>query len=333
MTTIPDRSIGIFEGYPEILNYAEIKKRFKKLLGKIEKPSCPLNLKVTEEVELPRKVIRQRVEYDVGNGEIVPAFHLFHKNIDKNTSGILSIHGHGGEDIFPVGKAFHCHPDADDPMQYSYIAALNGFRVLAPDALCFGERQAKWGYSTNFFDEIATHAELTSRGKSLAWKSVWDNSRAIEVLEEFGAQDIGVIGWSGGSTQAYILAAANEKVKAAVCFFSFMTLRHQFYKYRCCHCLYHFIPGMMQARIDWDQIVSLTAPRKLFLAWGALDEGTPEPMYRAFIDAIEKRCQSENLPQSVFTYEEMAKGHEITNKMLETAIGFLTNNLNGKNYE
>jgi dienelactone hydrolase len=320
MFNIPDDFIGMPNGYPPDLTYAEIKKRFKKLLGETETTSCPLNLQITEEVELAGKIIRQRIEYDVGNGEIVPAYYLFSKDIADDAPGILSIHGHGDDEIFPVGKAFHCHPDANDPVQYSYIAALNGFRVLAPDALCFGERQTKWGYSTHFFDEIVAHAELTSRGKSLAWKSVWDNSRAIEVLEQLGSKNIGVIGWSGGSTQAYILASINEKVKAAVCFFSFMTLRHQFYQYHCCHCLYHYIPGMMRAGIDWDQVAALTAPRKLFLTWGALDEGTPEPMYRAFVDTIEKRCQTENLPQSVFTYEEKDKGHEITKKMLETAI-------------
>ncbi len=326
MTTIPDDFIGKPDGYPENLTYAEIKKRFKKLLGSFEEASCPLNILVKDEVELAGDIIRQRVEYDVGDGEIVPAFHLFHKNIAADAPGILSIHGHGGNDIFPVGKAFHCHPDADDPAQYSYIAALNGFRVLAPDALCFGERQAKWGYSANFFDEIAAHAELAGRGKSLAWKSVWDNSRAIEALESLGAKNIGAIGWSGGSTQAYILAAANEKVKAAACFFSFVTLRHQFYQYRCCHCLYHYIPGMINAGIDWDQVAALTAPRKLFLAWGALDEGTPEAMYRAFVDAIEKRCLKESLPQSVFTCEEADKGHEITGKMLKTTMEFLRGN-------
>jgi len=88
--------------------------------------------------------------------------------------------------------------------------------------------------------------ELTSKDRSLAWKSVWDNSRGIEVLNALGAGTIGTIGWSGGSTQAYILAAANKKVEAAACFFSFLTLRHQFYRYRLYHCFYHFIPGMMQ---------------------------------------------------------------------------------------
>ena len=46
-------------------------------------------------------------------------------------------------------------------------------------------------------------------------------------------------------------------------------------------------------------------------------------MYRAFVDAIEKRCENEGLEQSVFTYEEPEKGHEVTGGMLTAAIEFL----------
>lgn len=307
-----------FTNYPLDLEADEIERRFRSLLGEFEVPTVPLNLKVTEEVELHGKIIRQRLEYDVDKGERISAYHLFRKGLANNAPGVLSIHGHGGEDIFPVGKEFHCHPDKDDPVQYSYHAALAGFRVLAPDALCFGERQAKWGHATKFFDEIATHEELVSQGKSLAWKSLWDNSRALEVLESLGCTSIGAIGWSGGSTQAYILTSVNRKVRASVCLFSFMTLRHQFGQFRCCHCLYHYIPGMMKAGIDWDQVVSLIPPRKIFLAWGALDEGTPEPMYRAFCKAIASRDK-----RSITLFEETARGHEITMPMLEAALEFL----------
>jgi len=101
--------------------------------------------------------------------------------------------------------------------------------------------------------------------------SCWDNARALDVLEQFGAPAFGAMGWSGGRTQAYILAAADERVSAAACFFSFMTLRHQFYQHRCCHCLYHFIPGMVAEGIDWDQVVATTEPRKLFFGWGGKD--------------------------------------------------------------
>ncbi len=322
MTYIHETLTGKPDGYPSELAIPEIDKIFRRLLGEFETPSLPLNIRVTDETELPGGIVRQRIEYCVESGEIVPALHLFRKDLPDDAPGLLSIHGHGGDDIFPVGKEFHCHPNPDDPMQYSYIAALTGLRVLAPDALCFGERQAKWGYSTKFFDEIVTHAELTGRGKSLAWKSVWDNCRAIEALEALGCTSVGAIGWSGGSTQAYILASVNRKVKAIACFFSFMTLRHQFYQYRCCHCLYHYIPGMVQAGIDWDKVVSLIPPRKIFLAWGAKDEGTPEPMYKAFCNAIRLRDE-----KSLTVFEEPDKGHEITTPMLQNAIQFLKENL------
>ena len=318
-----------FSNYPLDIKVDEIERRFRKVLGEFEVPSVPLKLKITGQTILKGGIVRQLVEYDVDKGERVSAYHLFKKDLPRNAPGVLSIHGHGGDDIFPVGKDFHCHPDKTDPKQYSYLAALAGLRVLAPDALCFGERQAKWGYSTKFFDEIAAHEELVCQGKSLAWKSVWDNSRALEVLESFGCKSMGAIGWSGGSTQAYILAAVNKKVRASVCFFSFMTLRHQFNQYRCCHCLYHYIPGMMKAGIDWDQVVSLIPPRKIFLGWGALDAGSPKIMYRSFINAIEKRRKKESFDKCVYLHEEHEKGHEITMQMMERAMRFFKANLKG----
>lgn len=327
MTTIPDKPIRIFPSYPRDLTADEITRRFRKLLGEFEAPSVPLELKVTEQIELAGGIVRERVEYAVEHDERVPAYHLYRKDISPDAPGLLSIHGHGGEQIFPHGKAWHCHPRLEDPVQYSYHAALAGFRVLAPDALCFGERQARWGYSTKFFDEVAAHAELTARGKSLAWKSVWDNSRAIEALELLGSRRIGVMGWSGGSIQSYILASVNRKVLAAVCFFSFITLRHQFGQYRCAHCLYPYIPGMMEAGLDWDQVISLIAPRKLFLGWGELDEGTPEVMYRSFLSAMERRIAKESLPPSIFTHVASRTGHEITKTMLQAALKFLHDHL------
>ena len=80
---------------------------------------------------------------------------------------------------------------------------------------------------------------------------------------------------------------------------------------------------MIKAGLDWDRVVALVPPRKLFFGWGARDEGTPEVMYRAFVEAIEKRCRNEGLPGSLFLHEEADRGHEITNDMLNAALGFL----------
>ena len=75
-----------------------------------------------------------------------------------------------------------------------------------------------------------------------------DNSRALEMLEQLGGQPPGRHRHFRRQHAGYILAAANEKVPATSrCYASFATLRHQFYQYRLCHCLYHYIPGMVAA--------------------------------------------------------------------------------------
>lgn len=126
-TIIPEKMVREVPFWEPDLPAEEVERRFRKILGEFEVPSVPLNLRVTEEVELDGGVVRQRVEYDVDENETVPAYHLFKKNLPNDAPGLLSIHGHGAESIFPVGKAYHCHPSPSDPVQYSYIAALNGF--------------------------------------------------------------------------------------------------------------------------------------------------------------------------------------------------------------
>ena len=83
----------------------------------------------------------------------------------------------------------------------------------------------------------------------------------------------------------------------------------------------------MKAGIDWDQVVSLVAPRKIYFGWGALDAGSPEIMYRSFINAIEKRCRKESLDKCVYLHEEPKKGHEVTMAMLENGMRFFKANL------
>ena len=149
------------------------------------------------------------------------------------------------------------------------------------------------------------------------------------MLEHLGARRLGVIGLSGGSTQSYILAAANDKVRAAACYASFATLRHQFYRYRLVHCLYHYIPGMVKAGIDWDQVVATAAPRALFIEHGGLDVGTPEPMFRAFVTAIENRCAGEHLPPSLTAFDEPQAKHGVTEPGLRAGLDFLRKHLGG----
>jgi len=314
---IPPEMIDPPAGYPADLPLNEVDRRFRALLGPFETPSVPLNVRMTQE-EVFGDIVRQKVEYEVEPGETVRAYHLFRKDIAADAPGVLAIHLHGGNDCFPLGKDLCSQPDASDPRNYAYIAALRGFRVLAPDALCFGERVSKFGWSKGHWDEIVQHTRLCSLGHSLAWKSVWDNSRALEVLEQFGASRLGVMGHSGGSTQSYILASVNRKVQAAACFASFLTLRHQYYQYKLTHCFYHFIPGMMAAGLDWDQVAALIAPRSIMMIYGDQDVGTPEPIVQAF-----KKRIDEADPHAAEVYCDRGCDHYFTMDALNAALDFL----------
>lgn len=318
---IPDRMQSPPANYPQALSNGEVLRRFRALVGDAAAPRKAPCVEVLSEELLPGNIVRQKIAYKVDENERVTALHLFHQDLPPNAPGILSIHEHGGDENFLLGKELHCKPLAGDPTQYSYWAATEGFRVLAPDALCFGERRASYGYASNFMDEIVTHAELCARGKSLAWKSIYDNSRAVEVLQALGCGSVGVLGHSGGSTQGYLLMAANSSVQAAACCYSFATLREQFYRYRCWHCLYHYIPGMIEAGIDFDQVVATIAPRPLFMGWGSKDEGTPESMYRAFVKAYNDRCAQEALPNRLVCHEGNT-GHVLTVEMLRAIMQF-----------
>ena len=324
---IPGHPIHPPAGYPLELPPDEVRKRYLDLLGDFETPLCDPQFRIVDETPLPGGVVRQRVEYFAAPNDKVSAWHLFGKDLPASAPGLLSIHAHGSGPLFALGKDMNAMPKADDPNQYAYRAALRGFRVLAPDALCFGERRTAHGYAKEFMDEIVTHAELCARGKSLAWKSVYDNSRAIEALEFLGARRIGCIGHSGGSTQGYLLAAANPKISAAACLASFAVLRRQFYQHRLCHCLYHYIPGMVKAGIDFDQVAATVAPRRMFLARGVKDEGTPESMFRDFAEAIRGRCRREGLPDDCLDVFEGGGEHKITEGMLAAAMAFLRRNL------
>ena len=104
MVNNPEHMIGKPDGYPEKLAVSEIAERFSRLLGKFETPVVPLNIKVTGETELPGGIVKQRIEYCGDAGEIIPALHLFRKGLPANAPGVLSIHAHGGDEIFLVGK-------------------------------------------------------------------------------------------------------------------------------------------------------------------------------------------------------------------------------------
>jgi len=141
------------ENYPDFsLTPQEARKRFLKLLGPLFPPPTPLNLRFEGQAyDLGNGLRRQRVLYDVEPGEAVPAYLFLHEE-DKPRPAIVTMHGYGSH--FPVGKDGVSMPNLSNLSAYAYRAAREGFVVLAPDAICFGERRTHCGYSQDFWYEL-----------------------------------------------------------------------------------------------------------------------------------------------------------------------------------
>jgi dienelactone hydrolase len=93
-----------------------------------------------------------------------------------------------------------------------------GFMGIAPDGRYHGERCAKGSGAEEYFREITKAFE---DGKSHPWlyDTVYDVMRLIDVLEarpDVDAKRIGVMGFSKGGMECYLLAAADPRVAVAV---------------------------------------------------------------------------------------------------------------------
>ena len=87
-------------------------------------------------------------------------------------------HQHNGEwhlgKVEPAGLA-------GNPMHHTGVAlAKEGYVVLCPDALCFGERQSKHLKGGDF--ERFEFLRYVVAGKCMAWKNILDMRRAIDYL-------------------------------------------------------------------------------------------------------------------------------------------------------
>jgi dienelactone hydrolase len=294
---------------------------FNRLLGDTTPPQELSLQRGGERVSLGEGLYSEELSYEVEAGEWVKATLFTH---EQPRPGVLALHQHGGDEIFATGHHSCCDPTGSATENYAYTLARAGFTVLAPDSICFGERTVSEGYSEGFGLEILTAMELQARGKSLPWKNVYDNRCALTVLgslSETSSAEYGVIGHSGGSIQGYMLAACDIRVKATAAFQSFITLREQFYGERLYHCLYPYLPGMVDAGIDFDQVVASIVPRKLFMGWGRSDVGTPRSMTEAFVSAVEQESQRQGVESCVQLYASDA-GHDVTGEMLAAAEQF-----------
>ncbi len=264
---------------------------------------------------------RQLISYE-SCGDKVSAYLLLPDKLEKNPA-ILINHQHNRE--HHLGKSEVCGL-AGNPLQaFGPELAKKGFVVLAPDSICFEERRKD--LSVEGFDFWQHFHEMTYRvitGEFLMKKVLTDAMNGVSLLRGLpfvDAERIGTLGHSYGGNTVLFLAALDERISFACASGSACT-----YEYRMKHGtgieLASVIPNF-HGKYDIDDLVALTAPRKLLLVSSDEDKysmDAPEIVEKAGKRYVELGV-SENLE-----HKRYSGGHALTEERFEDIIDWIVMN-------
>jgi pimeloyl-ACP methyl ester carboxylesterase len=158
----------------------------------------PLDVQVVEEVPEPR-FVRKKLTFAAEKGDHVPAHLLIPRDRPGKLPAVLCLH-----QTTRIGKDEPAGLGTKLNLFYALHLAERGYVTLAPDYPNFGEYK---------FDTY-------NRGyQSGSMKAVWNNMRAIDLLQalpEVDPERIGCIGHSLGGHNTLFTAAFDVRVKALV---------------------------------------------------------------------------------------------------------------------
>ena len=194
-----------------------VRANMQQVMGSLpdETRRVPLDVEIVSE-ETTDKYIRRKVRFTPEPEDRVPAWILIPRQTSQTTPypAMLCLHqtNNVGKDE-PVGLG------GLPALRYAHELAELGFVCIAPDYPSFGE------YRYDFKTQGAHSA-------SGSMKAIWNNIRAVDLLETLPLVDknrIGVIGHSLGGHNALFTAFFDDRLKAVVTSCGF-TQFHDYYK-------------------------------------------------------------------------------------------------------
>jgi hypothetical protein len=256
------------------------------------------------------------LSYETEPGDRVPALLLIPDSAssDHPLPGIAVWHQHNGE--YHLGKSEPAGL-AGNPMHHTAVAlAREGYVVLCPDALCFEERQDPTGILKGGEYERFEFLRQIVRGRSLAWKSILDMKRAIDLLSdrpEVISDRLGCYGHSMGSTHAWLVSPLEPRLKCTIgnaCLPTYEAIEDE----HLLHCFPNFVPGWLNYG-DTPEIAGLIAPRALHLNLGETDGGSPIDSARRGLKRIAETYKKAGAANKFSYFIEPDKGHVLSDTM------------------
>lgn len=220
--------------------------------------------------------------------------------------------------------------------------ADQGFLAVAMDARHHGERATSIPGLPNAYQSAMLRAYRTGQGHPYLYDTVWDVLRLIDYLvgrSDVDPSRIGVIGNSKGGTEAYLAAAADERIAAVVPLIGVQSfgwsLRHaagweaRVWTFRAAveaaaadsrepvntafvKKFYDRItPGLVD-RFDGPAMLPLIAPRPLLVVSGDSDPRSPLGGVREAVASGESAYRVVGAPEKFAFLLEVDAAHEVT---------------------
>lgn len=182
------------------IDRAAIRKKMELVMGPLPDDSrkVPLDVQFTKEDRL-KKFTRKKLSYAAEKNDRVPAWLLIPNGLIEKAPAILCLH-----QTINIGKDEPAGLGKQENKRIGVHLAERGYVVLCPDYPSFGE------YPYDF---------KKSDYKSGSMKAIWNNMRAVDLLQSLPQVDgkrIGVIGHSLGGHNSMFTAAFDDRIQAIV---------------------------------------------------------------------------------------------------------------------
>jgi dienelactone hydrolase len=250
--------------------------------------------------------VREKVYFFTSPGVKVPAYVLVPKNRSKPLPAIVALHDHGAFYLWGKEKLVsveHEHKALAEWKANYYggnsiadTLASQGYVVIVTDAFYWGERRMlldddpqDWRERSPSLpmDRIAAFNKRCGQAEDLVGKtilaagftwsgfSVWNDIRTLDYLitrPEVDKNRIGCVGLSMGGLRSGQLAAADDRIKAAVAVGWMASFPYQL-KTKVAHTIGHtsLVPGLY-GFLDYPDVVSLALPSALLVINGTKDQ-------------------------------------------------------------
>jgi dienelactone hydrolase len=228
-------------------------------MGTFPEPArrVPLDVEIVSREET-EKYVRTRINYTAEPGDLVPAFLLIPRGLTKKAPAMLCLH-----QTTKIGKGEPVGLGGLKTLHYAHELANLGFICLVPDYPSFGD------YPYDFKQQGSHYG-------SGSMKAIWNNHRAVDLLESLPEVDhdrIGCIGHSLGGHNALFTAAFDQRLKAVVTSCGFTAFHHYYGGKLAGWTSDRYMPRIRDAYandpnrvpFDFHEVLAAIAPRGVFI--------------------------------------------------------------------